>query len=98
LSLQRSGRGGSRPTPQRGTGTRGTRGAGGVFVQTPRSDIFVVLLGVSLGAIVLGCLLLLLVLNRYGFSSKATAMAETAPRTTLLAASEKSHDFSTVRL
>jgi hypothetical protein len=45
-----------------------------VFVQTPKSDIFVVLLGVALGAMVLGCLLLLLVLNRYGFQTKVSAI------------------------
>ena len=96
MSLPRSGRGASRPTPQRTP--RGTRTGGGVFVQTPRSDIFVVLLGVALGAIVLGCLLLLLVMNRYGFSSKVSARLGSAPRTTLLSASEKSHDFSAVHL
>jgi hypothetical protein len=45
----------------------------GVFVQTPKSDIFVVMLGVALGAIVLGCLLMIFLLARYGFSTKVAA-------------------------
>lgn len=48
-------------------------GARGVYVQAPKSDIFVVLLGISLGAILLGCLLLGLVMNRYNFKTKPTA-------------------------
>ena len=95
MSLPRSGRGGA----SRSAATRAPRGArGGVFVQTPRSDIFVVLLAVSLGAIVLGCLLLLLVLNRYGFSSKATAFADPTPTATRLALVENPRDSSTVHL
>jgi hypothetical protein len=46
----------------------------GVFVQTPKSDIYVALLGIALGAMLLGCLLLLLILNRYGFSTKVSAL------------------------
>jgi len=34
----------------------------------------VALLGVALGAMILGCLLLALVLNRYGFSTKVSAL------------------------
>jgi hypothetical protein len=47
---------------QRGGGGRG------VYVQKPQSDVFVVLLGVALGAMLLGCLFLALKLNQYGFS------------------------------
>jgi hypothetical protein len=43
----------------------------GVLVQAPKSDIFVVMLGVALGAIVLGCLLMLLILWRYDFKVNA---------------------------
>jgi len=43
-----------------------------VFVQTPRSDVYVSMLGVALGAIVLACLLLTLILQRYEFSIKAS--------------------------
>lgn len=58
-------------TPARGGGAaRG--GARGVYVSTPQSDIYVVLLGISLGAILLGCLLLALHLNAYEFALKAT--------------------------
>jgi len=45
-----------------------------VYVQSPKSDIFVVLLAISLGAILIGCLLLVLVMNRYNFQIKPTAM------------------------
>ena len=53
----------------RSTATARTGRPGGVFVQTPKSDIYVVLLGISVGAIVLGCVLLALLLNQYGFKS-----------------------------
>jgi len=48
-------------------------GARGVYVQAPKSDIYVVLLAISLGAILLGCLLLGLVMNRYNFKTKPNA-------------------------
>jgi hypothetical protein len=68
----------SRPRSGRGVSTTGgVRTAAtqrGVYVQAPKSDIFVALLGVALGAMVLGCLLLVLVLNRYGFSTKVSAV------------------------
>jgi hypothetical protein len=44
-------------------------------IQTPKSDIFVVMLGIALGAILLGCLLMTLVLSRYGFSTKVSAVS-----------------------
>lgn len=75
MSRPRSGRGAS-------TGSRAARPAGGargVYVQAPKSDIYVALLGVALGAMVLGCLLLLLVLNRYGFQTSVSALAPSAP-------------------
>lgn len=50
-----------------------TPGGRQVMVASARSDIYVALLGVALGAIVLGCLLLALVMNKYGFSTKAAA-------------------------
>ena len=52
-------------------------GGRGVYVQAPKSDIFVVLLAISLGAILLGCLLLGLVWNRYDFKTKPTAALDT---------------------
>jgi hypothetical protein len=42
-------------------------------VQSPKSDIFVALLSVALGAMVLGCLLLIIVLGRYEFKTKVSA-------------------------
>jgi hypothetical protein len=51
-------------------------GRPGVFVQTPRSDIFVVMLSIALGAIALGCLFLFLLLNRYEFQVKAAALPQ----------------------
>ena len=39
----------------------------GVFVQAPKSDIFVAMLGVALGAILLACVLMLMILWRYDF-------------------------------
>lgn len=48
------------------------RGGGrGVYVQQPKSDVFVVLLGVALGAMFLGCLFLALRLNSFGFDISA---------------------------
>jgi hypothetical protein len=44
---------------------------GGVYVQQPKSDVWVALLGCSLGAMVLGCLFLVLKLNAYGFELAA---------------------------
>ena len=45
----------------RGPPPRAGGGRPGVFVQAPRSDIYVAMLGVALGAMILGCLLLFLV-------------------------------------
>jgi hypothetical protein len=39
----------------------------GVLVQAPKSDIYVALLGISLAAVLIGCLLMLLLLMRYEF-------------------------------
>ncbi len=54
-------------------GKKTTRPAGrpGVYVATPKSDIYVALLGVSLGAMVIATLLLTLILNGYEFQLKA---------------------------
>ncbi|CAN5685771.1 hypothetical protein BH23PLA1_BH23PLA1_12520 [soil metagenome] len=70
MSLPRSSRGAkgggrssaSRPAVQRGGSGRG------VYVQQPRSDVYVALLGVALGAMILGCLFLALKLNQYEFA------------------------------
>jgi hypothetical protein len=63
LSRIPSSRGSSASTP-RAAATRRP----GVLVQSPKSDIYVTLLGISLGAIVLACLLMVLLLTQYGFS------------------------------
>jgi hypothetical protein len=90
----------SRPRSAAARGASGgSRPAGrpGVFVQAPRSDVYVALLGVALGAMVLGCLLLAIVLKRYDFTIKAAA--STPPAQTALAAHfEKSADRLSVRL
>lgn len=75
-------------------------GARGVYVQSPKSDIFVVLLAISLGAILIGCLLLVLVWNRYNFQIKPTAMngSSSSHRLALAAISENPDFPTTVRL
>ncbi|MDE2507028.1 MAG: hypothetical protein KGM43_07445 [Planctomycetota bacterium] len=68
------------PAGKKSGGTRGGGGAGGrpgVYVQTPKSDIFVVMLGVALGAMVIGTLLMVLILNSYGFKTKVSAVTPT---------------------
>ena len=65
MSRRRSGQGGSRSSAQRAVTGRQ------VMVPSARSDIYVALLGVALGAIVIGCILLALVMNRYEFKMKA---------------------------
>ena len=64
----------SRPrSSTRGSGAspaaRGARAGGrpGVFVTTPKSDIYVALLGVALGSMILATLLLVFILGRYDF-------------------------------
>jgi len=94
LSRPRSGRAAS-------GGGGGSRPAGrpGVFVQTPKSDIYVTLLGIALGAMILGCLLLVLILNEYGFSTKVSALipAPDGPAPALAATTHIFPDhFSTV--
>jgi hypothetical protein len=47
-------------------------------VQSPKSDIYVVLLGISLGAIVISCILMIIMLARYNFNTKVSAIAPPA--------------------
>ena len=72
MSRQPSTRGSSAGAAGRGSASAAPRRPG-VLVQAPKSDIYVVLLGVSLGAIVLACLLMALMLNRYSWSVKVSA-------------------------
>ncbi len=57
----------------RGAG-RAAAPARGVYVQQPKSDIYVAMLGIALGAIIIGCLLMVLLWGDYGYSSDATAL------------------------
>jgi hypothetical protein len=67
-------------------------------VQTPKSDIYVALLGIALGAMVLGCILLLLILNRYEFKTKVSALTRPQPAARALAHVAASPDSLTIRL
>lgn len=78
-------------------GTRAAGGRPGIFVQAPRSDIYVALLGIAVGAMVIGCILLVLILKRYDFKWKATAQTS-PPSSALIAHVEKPDLFFSVRL
>jgi hypothetical protein len=54
------------------------------LVQSPKSDIFVVMLGIALGAVVLGCILMLIMFGRYSFSTKVSALPQ-PPQVTSIA-------------
>ena len=88
----------SRPRSGRSSAPAGRAPAGrpGVFVQTPKSDIYVAMLGVALGAMILGVLLMVLILQRYEFKVKVSALTPSASRATALVA--LSENFSTVHL
>ncbi len=61
--------------PARGAARGGAANAPrGVYVQKPKSDIYVAMLGIALGAILLGCLLLLWVWYGYGWQTKPTVL------------------------
>ena len=77
MSRQPSTRGSSTATASRGS--TATQRRPGVLVQAPKSDIYVALLGLALAAILLACLLMLLMLNRYGWSVKVSARSVTIP-------------------
>ncbi len=69
MSRPRSGR--SSAAPARGAARPGARP--GVFVQTPKSDIYVTMLGIALGAMLIGSILLVLILAKYDFKVKVAA-------------------------
>lgn len=101
MSRQRSGRAtkakaAKSAKPRAARGARAKKAAPrGIYVQQARSDIYVLLLSVSLGAILLGSLLLLLVWGRYDYSTKATSIQTNVPEALAFAApSEKSENFS----
>lgn len=64
----------ARPARTAQAGGGGTRG---VYVQAPKSDVYVVMLGIALGAIVLACLLLLWLW--YGYNMQMTPTVWFAP-------------------
>jgi len=53
---------------------RGVSGGRGVYLQKPKNDIYVGLLGVALGSLLLGCLFMVLYLAKYEFKLKAAAI------------------------
>ena len=59
--------------PRTASAAGGAKGARGVYVQAPRSDIYVTLLGISLAAMLLACLFLFLVWSKYDMKMKPTA-------------------------
>jgi len=64
----------SRPRSASSRPAAARAGRPGVFVQTPKSDIYVVMLSIALGAMFLGSLLLVLILGRYDFKVKAAGL------------------------
>ena len=66
MSRLPSSRGSSASTTTRAAGPRRP----GVLVPSAKSDIYVTLLGISLGAILLATLLMVLLFSQYGFSTK----------------------------
>jgi hypothetical protein len=83
VSRPRSGRASTVASPR--PSSRSAGGRPGVFVQAPKSDIYVALLGVALGAMFIGCILLVLVLQRYEFKFKAASLTPNAASATALA-------------
>jgi hypothetical protein len=84
LSRLNPGRGSSPPTSSpRSAPTTAGRGPR-VLVQSPKSDIYVALLGVALGAIVISVILMIVLWSRYDFKTKVSA-ASPAPRAVALA-------------
>ncbi len=76
----------AKPAARAARGASASAAAGrGVFVQKPKNDIFVVMLGIALGSILLACLLLFLVWNRYDRNIKAAALAGPVQSLTALA-------------
>jgi hypothetical protein len=84
LSRLRSSRGSS-PGPSTSSGQRSVAAARrpGVLVQAPKSDIYVVLLGIGLGSMVIGCILMIVLLGNYNFSTKVTSVDMTSQVTRL---------------
>jgi hypothetical protein len=90
----------SRPRSGRAASGGGGRPAArpGVFVQTPKSDIYVTLLGIALGAMILGCILLLIILNRYEFKTSVSMLRPSTPISASLALEGNAEKNSAVHL
>jgi hypothetical protein len=58
----------------------------GVLVQSPKSDIYVAMLGISLAAVLLGCLLMIVLFSRYNFSTKVSGLSVSSPVVALVQA------------
>ena len=51
----------------------------GVVIQSPKSDIYVAMLGIALAAIVISCILMLMIFSRYSFSTKVARLETGTP-------------------
>jgi hypothetical protein len=51
----------------------------GVLVQSPKSDVYVAMLGIALAAILIGCLLMILLFSKYNFSTKVAGLSVSSP-------------------
>jgi hypothetical protein len=75
LSRLPSSRGSSAPAPAARSSAAPAARRPGVLVQTPKSDIYVTMLGIALGAIFLASLLMVMLFYGYGFSTKVSSLA-----------------------
>ena len=55
----------------------------GVLVQAPKSDIYVAMLGIALGAIVISCILMIVLFSKYSFSTKVSGIMAPSRTATL---------------
>ena len=55
----------------------------GVLVQSPKSDIYVAMLGIALGAIIIACLLMTILFSKYSFSTKVSGLMAPSQAATL---------------
>jgi hypothetical protein len=53
------------------------------LVQSPKSDIYVAMLGIALGAIIIACLLMVILFSKYNFSTKISSLSAPASVATL---------------
>ena len=83
MSRLASSRGSSTPATSSRSSTPAAGRRPGVLVQSPKSDIYVVLLGISAGAILISCILMLILWGRYDFKTKVSAIKPAATQTAL---------------